>query len=192
MRAGFRLTRPGRSDLDRALERAERSPLSYPDVGMTEGPAPEGYRVSDRSVTVGSGRDAYQRAAPAVQSWAMLDIPWVVMYPDRPVPRPGLTAMVTARSYGIWTLNPVRIVYQFEEDDRSGFAYGTVEGHAAAGEERFEVNIDDGGIVRYRLTAYSQLRHPLARLAPPLAHRIQSRFATGSLEAMEKAVGIRD
>jgi uncharacterized protein (UPF0548 family) len=155
---------------------------------MTEGPAPESYRVSDRSVTVGSGRNDFERASAAVQAWTMLAFPWLIVYPDRPVPRPGLTVMVTARSYGIWTLNPARIVYLIDEDDRSGFAYGTVEGHAVTGEERFEVNIDDGGTVRYRITAYSQLRHPLARAAPPLARRTQKRFATESLQAMERAL----
>ena len=59
----LRFSRPSRSDLDRALESAERDPLSYPEVGMTEGAAPEGYRVPDRSVIVGSGPDDYERAA---------------------------------------------------------------------------------------------------------------------------------
>jgi uncharacterized protein (UPF0548 family) len=118
----------------------------------------------------------------------MFDLPWVLLYPDRPEIRTGLTVVVAGRTLGVWTLNPARVVTTFADHDQIGFAYGTVEGHAAVGEERFEVSLDASGEVRYRIAAYSRLEHPLIRAAGPLARRIQDRFTTGSLAAMHRAV----
>ncbi len=188
MTSGVRLTKPGRGHLDRFLERAERKPLSYQPIGMTAGPVPDRYRVSRRSVELGRGDSAFEQAATAIRSWSMFDIPWVRVYPDAPVIRPGLTVVVAARSGGLWTLNPTRVVQVIDEPRISGLAYGTVEGHAASGEERFEVVLETDGTVRYRITAYSQLRHPLARMIPPVARRVQARFAAASLQAMERAM----
>jgi uncharacterized protein (UPF0548 family) len=72
---------------------------------------------------------------------------------------------------------------------RVAFAYGTLPGHAAAGEERFAVEwhrADDA--VWYDLSAFSRPRHPLMRLGRPLARRQQRRFGRDSARAMAAAV----
>jgi len=185
---GVRLTRPTRGQLDRYLEQAERRPLTYHPGGLTDGPAPEGYYASDNTIEIGRGPESFEQAVQALRSWKMLDIPWVVHYPDSPVIRLGLTVVVSGRTHGLWTLNPTRIVRIVEDDDLFSFAYGTVTGHAASGEERFEIRMGADDAVTYRLTAYSRLRHPLARLAPPVARRTQRRFAAASLRAMQDAL----
>ena len=185
MASVFRPVRPNRSTLDRFLARAETRPLSYAEVGMTRGPAPEGYRtrVSSRPLVA----DAFERAAEALFAWRGFDIPWVVLYPDRPVIREGLTVIVAARTLGIWTLNPARIVARWEDDGDVGFAYGTVQGHAARGEERFRVARRPNGEVRYEITAFSRLDDLLVRAAGPVSRWVQGRFAAASLAAMQTA-----
>ncbi len=188
MISSVRLARPSRATLDAFLASAEARPLSYDELGMTERPAPAGYRTLDASVEIGAGTDVFRRAAEALAAWSMLDLGWVCLYPDRPIPRDGLTVVVAARTLGAWTLNPTRIVRMIDDEDRRGFAYGTVEGHAVSGEERFLVTIDDMGAVRYRITAHSRVRLPLGRVLPPFARAVQRRFAAASMEAMRAAV----
>ena len=65
-----------------------------------------------------------------------------------------------ARRLGLWWLNACRIVYVVDEEGpvtRFGFAYGTLPGHAGAGEERFLVEWDRAsGEVWYDILAFSR------------------------------------
>jgi uncharacterized protein (UPF0548 family) len=83
-----------------------------------------------------------------------------------------------------------RIVYVIEEPRRFGFAYGTLPGHMAIGEERFliEWNADDD--VYYDVLAFSRARHPLMKLGYPLVRRLQKRFGRESAAAMRRATEI--
>jgi uncharacterized protein (UPF0548 family) len=71
---------------------------------------------------------------------------------------------------------------------RFGFAYGTLESHVERGEERFLVEMDETGQVWYELAAFSRPRHPLVRLAYPLARRYQAKFRRESAAAMQQSV----
>jgi uncharacterized protein (UPF0548 family) len=77
-----------------------------------------------------------------------------------------------------------RIVAVVDEPDRSGFAYGTLSVHPEQGEEAFVVS-RVGAAVRFEITAVSRHRHPLARLVPAIADRLQASAAKRYLEAME-------
>jgi len=184
----FRPVRPNRSTLDHFLAGAETRPLSYAEVGMTGGRAPEGYRTRESHRTLGRDEGLFERAADGLFDWRGFDFPWVVLYPDRPVIREGLTVIVAARTLGIWTLNPARIVARWDHDGEAGFAYGTVGGHAARGEESFRVLRAPDGSIEYRITAFSRLDDPLVRAAGPVSRRVQGRFAAASLAAMQRAV----
>jgi uncharacterized protein (UPF0548 family) len=188
MAPAFRPIRPTRATLDRYLSGVEDRPLSYRPIGMTAGDTPEPYETRRGSILLGSGDDVFARAAAALGEWRMFDIPWVLLYPDRPAIREDLTVVVAARTLGIWSLNPARVIAAWQRDGDVGFAYGTVEGHTAAGEERFRVIRDADGSVHYRITAMSRLATPPARAAGPVARRVQERFGAASLEAMRRAV----
>ena len=84
-------------------------------------------------------------------------------------------------------MNACRIVYVVEEQQRYGFAYGTLSEHAERGEERFTVEWKrEEDTVWYDLLAFSK-PGPMARLGYPLARRLQKRFAHDSKEAMKRA-----
>ena len=70
-----------------------------------------------------------------------------------------------------------------------GFAYGTLPGHVARGEERFQVEWHaDTDRVFYDILAYSQARSALFRLGSPVTRLLQKRFAADSKQAMLRAV----
>jgi uncharacterized protein (UPF0548 family) len=101
---------------------------------------------------------------------------------------------VVARVLGVWWVNACRVVYVVDQDGpvaRSGFAYGTLPGHAESAEERFLAEWDRADdSVWYDILAFSRPRHPLARLGYPLTRRTQRRFARDSAAAMLRAVGV--
>ena len=190
----FLLTRPSAARIAEFLTTQEGVPFSYAEVGATRGPPPPGYTVDHNRVRLGSGAETFARAAAALRRWSMLDLGWAAVHPAHEVVEPGLAVAVVAAHYGFWSVNACRVVYMIDELEtaggtwRAGFAYGTLQDHGAAGEERFMVEwhtSDDS--VWYDLFAISRARHPLARLGYPLARRLQRRFARASKAAMVAA-----
>jgi uncharacterized protein (UPF0548 family) len=80
-----------------------------------------------------------------------------------------------------------RIVAVIDEPDRFGFAYGTLPVHPECGEEAFLV-VAGQGAVRFEVQAVSKPRHPLARLVPPVATRLQDVAVRRYLAAMTALV----
>jgi len=91
----------------------------------------------------------------------------------------------------VWFLNAARIVYVIDEPRRFGFAYGTLPGHAERGEERFLIEWLTDDTVWYDLDAISRPRYWAARVAYPVARRLQRRFARLSKASMAAAVAPR-
>ena len=86
---------------------------------------------------------------------------------------------------GGWLVLPTRILYLIDETTghftRSGFAYGTVQGHWEHGEERFLIEWDHrDDSVWYDLLVFSRPQHPLARLAYPCALGSSNVISTGA------------
>ena len=92
---------------------------------------------------------------------------------------------------GLWFFNPCRVVYtEFPAGtaDVAAFAYGTLQGHAECGEERFQVSFDPTtGEVKYEIFAFSRPATVLSKLGYPFARRLQRRFAESSATALARA-----
>ncbi len=189
----FRLTRPTAREVDDLLAARRGAPFSYAEVGATRGAPPPGYAADRRRVRVGAGADAFRRAAAALDAWRMASLGWAEIHPRAAPPAPGVVVAMVVRHYGFWSVHPCRVVYRVDDEAdgvrRLGFAYGTLPGHGAAGEERFAVEWrreDDS--VWYEVRAFSRPAHPLMRLGYPLARRLQRRFGGASARAMRDAV----
>lgn len=161
-------------------------------VALPDPPPRAGLAVDHHRAVLGRGPDAYRRARDALRRWEMFHLGWVEVVPQEPPVRVGTTVGVVVRHFGFRSANACRIVALVDEDGpdvaRSGFVYRTLPDHAVEGEERFVVEwtkADD--TVAYDVTAWSRPRHPLVRLARPLARRVQRRFARDSLAAMARA-----
>jgi uncharacterized protein (UPF0548 family) len=172
--------------------RAAQAPLpfTYPGAGLTRegGATPAGYDRDRNRQLLGTGAAAFAAATTAIRQWRMFPPPLAWIEPAGIPIVEGEVAGVVVRAFGVWFLNAARIVYVIDEPRRFGFAYGTLPGHAERGEERFLVEWLTDDSVWYDLDAVSRPRYWAARLAYPLARRLQRRFARLSKASMAAGV----
>ncbi|MFO0688465.1 MAG: DUF1990 domain-containing protein [Myxococcota bacterium] len=194
------LLRPDRAAIDAVLRAADaRSggapPYSHPDVGATRRfeavEALRGrYTIDRRRFALGRGPALFDAAKHALFAWRHFEIPWLELEGrDEPV-REGQAVATLTRLFGLWFLNPCRVVYR--EDDpgasEAAFAYGTLAGHPACGEERFSVSCSPSSEeVELEILAFSRPAMALTRLGRPFMRRIQRRFAADAAAALARA-----
>jgi uncharacterized protein (UPF0548 family) len=87
---------------------------------------------------------------------------------------------------------PDRIVVVVDEPHRFGFAYGTLVGHAEAGEELFLAEQIAPGRLRLTVRVQARPATPLARLGTPLVTLLQRAAARRYLAAWSDAVQWKD
>jgi uncharacterized protein (UPF0548 family) len=153
-------------------------PLTYPEVGATrDGALPAGYDHVERSVVVGTGTAAFERAAAAVFDWRMQRGVGLRVRASGPAGEPGTVVVLTAGLPRLGYDIPCRVVWARTTGDERGFAYGTLPGHPESGEEAFLVRLEPGGDVVFTLRVFARLASPLARLGGPVSTVVQ-RLAT--------------
>lgn len=200
----FTLTKPTEAEADAFIQLQRASQLTYDDVAstrVTESLAHPGFNVDHNRLLLGYGRHNFERTKAALFAWKMFDMPWIDVFgikgPQHSPLRKGMVIAIRIRHFGFWSLNTARIVYTFEDEievddltiERFGFAYGTLDGHAECGEERFSVEWHhDDDSVWYDIYAFSRPRHWLARLGKPIARMLQRRFVGASLQSMKRTV----
>lgn len=169
---------------------------SYAEVGLSarlaEDPArldTTRYDFDSHVFRLGEGQAVFDRATKALRRWAHFDVPWLSFEKIEPELHPDQVVATLVSVLGVWFLNPCRVVYLENGEHHFAFAYGTLEGHAESGEERFEISIDPAsGAVVYRLEAFSRPALLASRVAYPLARRLQARFAKASGAALQAAI----
>jgi len=186
----FHFTRPTDAQIREFLKSREEDSFSYPEVGATLNTPPSGYNIDHNRMMIGRGIDEFERAKTAIRQWKMFDVRGLELcFADTPI-EVGRNVAPLAYHLGFYSLNSCRIVYVIDEPMRFGFAYGTLTEHAEIGEERFTVEIHpESGEVWYDILAFSRPGHFLVKLGYPYGRYKQRQFATGSKEAMHRAVG---
>lgn len=180
---------PSAAEIQQFISHQQDLQFSYPEVGATQLSPPAGYTVDHNRIRLGEGDETFKRAAAALKHWKQFDLGWVSVVPGEPPIKVGVTLAVQAQTFGLWSLNAVRIVYLISDAKRFGFAYGTLPDHVERGEERFLAEQLEDGSVWYDLYAFSRPQHTLARLGYPVSRNLQKRFARESLVAMRLTVG---
>jgi len=185
----FRLSRPSDAEIEAFLIKRESDSHSYPEVGATRESPPAGYDIDHNRMLLGRGSDDFERAKAAIRQWKMFDVPGLeLIRSDTPI-EPGRNVALLAYHMGFHSLSACRIVYVIEEENRFGFAYGTLTEHVEIGEERFTVEFHpDTGEVWYDILAFSRPGHVLVKLGYPYGRYLQRRFAVGSKDAMKRAL----
>jgi uncharacterized protein (UPF0548 family) len=144
--------------------------FTYPEVGATAGPLPARYHHVRESAVIGRGRERFESAAAKVMRWGMLRGAGVRVTPSSEVAEVGATAVVSLGPVHA----PCRVVYVVDEDNRRGFAYGTLKGHPESGEEYFGVRYDPSTDAVYaEVTAFSRHATWWSRAAGPITSLTQ-------------------
>jgi uncharacterized protein (UPF0548 family) len=181
----IRLRRPDDSTLAGLLVRCRVDSVTYSPVGGSlDGVTPTGLRRHRWSIALPDG--TFEQAAAAIGTWAVHRGAGLSVVSDGAIAVGTDVAMSAPLPVGFVDVT-CRVVAVVDEPHRYGFAYGTLPVHPEAGEESFLVIRDDDG-VRFDVQAVSAPRHPLGRLAPALADRLQNAAARRYLSAMVRLV----
>jgi uncharacterized protein (UPF0548 family) len=152
------------------LSRLADVAFSYPEVGATADRLPAGYHHIRESAVIGRGRARFEQAASRVMQWGMLRGAGARVTPSSDVAEVGSVVVV-----GLGPVRaPCRVVYVVAEENRRGFAYGTLPGHPERGEEQFAVRYDPvTEEVHAEVTAFSRHATWWSRAAAPLTALLQ-------------------
>jgi uncharacterized protein (UPF0548 family) len=149
-------------------------PFTYREVGATAGHLPDGYHHVRESAVIGRGRGRFDAAAARVMEWGMLRGAGLRVTPSSEIAQVGSVVVVRMGPVGA----PCRVVYVVDEDNRRGFAYGTLPGHPESGEELFAVRYDPStDAVHAEVTAFSRHATWWSKAAAPIT-ALGQRFVT--------------
>src|SRR5690606_6086098 len=166
--------RPSEARLARALVDAQAAELTYAEVGET---LTTSARVRRRAVDLGTGADAFDRAADGLRRWVCHAGIGARLHPAQPPLELGATMVVLLPLGPATVLAPTRIVAVVDEPDRFGFAYGTLPGHPEIGEESFVVSRAAADTVRGEVAVVAR---PVPMLRPVASVvRVAQRRAVG-------------
>jgi len=181
----IRVRRPTASDLEGLVASCAGTSLTYSPIGCSlSGATPTGLRRHRWTVPLPA--DGFDRASEAIRAWDVHRGANLSVLADGPIEVGTNVAMSAPLPVGFVDVT-CRVVAVVEEADRRGFAYGTLPVHPECGEEAFLIVRDDSG-VRFEVEAVSKARHPIARLVPPVANRLQDQAVQRYLSAMTKLV----
>jgi uncharacterized protein (UPF0548 family) len=146
------------------------SDVTYAPIGATRtGDLPPGYRYVRYRMLLGRGDELYQRAGEAIVTFRMHRALGAKITTSAERAKPGVLLTVS--------IGPLKAPCEIVWADQSGFGYGSLPGHPAAGEEAFRVVQDASGRVWFTVTAYSRPARLVMQLAGPLAEVFQRMYA---------------
>jgi uncharacterized protein (UPF0548 family) len=185
----FLVRRPSDAELSQIAANVADAPYTYDEVAATAHPdqLPEGYHRVHAARVVGAGAEAFAAAVDGVRRWQLHRRQGYRVGPDDPPVEVGTVVAVDVPLAALHVIATCRIAWVVDEPDRFGFGYGTLPIHPESGEEAFVVERDPhdaAGTVRLVIAAFSRPRHPLVRLAGPMARRQQARATQGYLDAL--------
>lgn len=145
-------------------------PLTYTDIGATARDLPPGYRHVRLSHRIGTGRPRFEQAAATVLRYGMLRGAGLRVTATTEVAEVGTDVLGRLGPF----VAPCRVVYVLAEQNRRGFAYGSLPGHAVSGEELFAVRYEAAEHAVYaEVVAFSRPAAWWSRLGAPVAALVQ-------------------
>lgn len=181
--------KPEMETISQFIENQRDTILSYKQINNTKQNSPvKNFNNDFQKVAVGKGETDFELAKAALKNWAHFPNHWTEIKPEQASTAPGTNLCLRIRLFGMWWLNACRIVYQTDEVQKFGFAYGTLPAHIESGEELFQVEIDDNDVVWYEIRAFSKPRHWLVRFAKPVARLLQEKFRRDSADAVRRFI----
>jgi len=184
--SGLCLGRRRGADLERLLADAGRGALSYEHVGssLRQGSPPG---VPDRRSSLEVDGDLGV-AASTLRAWAPHDGIRARILPPGARLQLGTTVLVVAPFGPFEMAVPNRVVAIIDDGDRYGFAYGTLPGHAEAGEESFVAQQIAPSRLRLTVRVHARPATRAARLGAPVVRLIQQAAIRQYLAAWSAAI----
>jgi uncharacterized protein (UPF0548 family) len=155
------------------------------------------YRVNNKRVVIGKGRDAYRKASKIVLNMEMLNaLRWGSI--ARPLNAQGLptqNALQKGDIFGtlilcyriLWTLNPCRVVSVVNTSNLAQIGFSTLHGHLLSGDERFCVLYnDETEEVSFDMFSFSKGCGILGALSMPMIRPIQKHFFKEMVKSMNE------
>ncbi|MGC0415857.1 DUF1990 family protein [Embleya sp. AB8] len=167
-------------------------PLTYAEVGATldaAAPLPAGYHHVERRERIGVGAEVFRRVADGVLAWQVSRGAGLEVRTDAERVVEGAEVISVTRLGPVRIGAPCRVVGVLDGPARAGFAYGTLGGHPASGEEAFLVERDADGVVWFTVRAFSRPGTWWSRLGAPVARVVQGRVTTRYLAAARALAG---
>lgn len=162
--------------------------VTYVDVGATmAGRIPNGFSGKQMAQTIGHGEIAFERARLGLQIWAAHRGAGVEPFEATPLVQ-GETVLLVLGLGPTEVRIACRILEVTDTPSAFGFVYGTLPVHPECGEERFLVEHEANGAVRFTIDVFWKPNHPLAVIGAPVARRMQQRFTQGYLDALARFV----
>lgn len=160
--------------------------VNYPEVGATRGSGlPPGYRHLVRTADLDA---PLARAAGILMTWGLHER--CGLRPEASAPRAAPGVVVRLRFAGVVRI-PCQVVWAEEDDERAGFAYGSLPGHPERGEAAFLLEAAGPRRTRFTLRSFSVPGTLASRAVAPVSRLLQSRatdrFAAAMREACERA-----
>jgi uncharacterized protein (UPF0548 family) len=184
---GVHLPHPDQRELDRLLEQARASELTYDYVGAML--VADKRRASERreQIRLGTGPETFGQAVEALRAWQPQRGLGALVHPaDAPI-EVGSTLLVVLRAGPLAVVAPDRVVAVIDEPARFGFAYGTLAGHAETGEESFLIERSATDLVTATIRVDARAGTLPARLAAPMVRRLQRWALRRYLQVLEEA-----
>ena len=181
-------------------------PVTQDNVGSTlqwdrsipeEIPAPEFVKVERRRLLhqrykIGTGEQDYLAAVNALSLGKCFDLNWVEPALQRPMEEDDTFCLIV-RAFGFCSVNFCRVVYLNEETTASNTFFaigvGTLERHAAIGEERLSLNWNrENDDVHFLIDSYSRPSTWLSKLFAFYLRRQQLKFVDQASKRMEREI----
>ncbi|CAM3172949.1 DUF1990 family protein [Stackebrandtia soli] len=143
--------------------------VNYPEIGATRhGPMPAGYRHLHRQAIVDA---PLSYAAEVLLTWALHERCGLRPKATGPRATPGVEVIL----HFAWLRVPCQVVWAESTPERTGFAYGSLDGHPECGEASFVLEPLGPSRTRFTVRSFSKPGIWASRLAAPVARRLQSR-----------------
>lgn len=180
------LRRLSRARLEELLWASRLDDFTYAPVGVVmDAQVPTTLHRNRWEVSL-TGAGAFGRGRQAIQDWEVHRGAGLSVITDGALRVGTNVAMAAPLPVGCIEVT-CRVTAVVDEPDAFGFAYGTLSVHPERGEESFILTRTDDNRVQFVVAAASEPAHPLARLAPFVASRLQDKACKRYLAAMTHA-----
>jgi uncharacterized protein (UPF0548 family) len=147
---------------------------------------PAGFRHLRYRTRIGDDEHVFKAAGEAIMTWHLHRATGVRPRPSAPRAAPGVTVVSS-----VPVPAPCVVVWVLEQENRTGFGYGTTAGHPFSGEEAFVTSIDAGGHVWFTMVAFSRPARWFTRAAGPIVPIFQQLYARRMGQVLRKLAAAR-